>query len=436
MAFAPPEALSCPSCAGSVAVRPELGTRAVACTYCGSVLGLSAGQLGVLGQMDPKVGPGQPIAAGDEAVFFDEPHLVTGWLRYEGWDSESRWRWDEWQLVSDSGVPRYLSHSDDEGWTLQTPVRPTPPIEGRKIFLRGKPAFITERSPATITALRGELTWVPRLGETLRTIEARRGKERYSAELTADEVEVVGGPRLSEREVWAAFGRDDLLAEAEARVEARRRRRSGYRAMALVSLVAAGLFVLAGHWAERQEREVLRGVTSYVATPPDSIPSAGADTLVQVYTSVPVGTISIAEVPDDRYSVRVALSDAPLGRRDTTDRVYGSVTTPVLFARLYVEEPDGDLHHLNVGSRAYDFEARSRTDSAAVYTTTGSFMPVQAGAHTVRVMVSHTAPPRLEITATATTGWRRAEPYQIAGMVAALLGVVLFLAGGMRRIDP
>ncbi|MEL6617177.1 MAG: hypothetical protein AAFQ43_15655, partial [Bacteroidota bacterium] len=83
-----PDTLTCPNCGGSVEVHPERGSKAAMCTYCGSVLELGAQQLDIIGQMNPKERPKQPIVPGDEATFFGENHLVMGWMRYKGWDDE------------------------------------------------------------------------------------------------------------------------------------------------------------------------------------------------------------------------------------------------------------------------------------------------------------------------------------------------------------
>ncbi|HLA64091.1 MAG TPA: DUF4178 domain-containing protein, partial [Rhodothermales bacterium] len=200
--------LQCPSCAGSVELHPGRGAQAAACRYCGSVIDLTTDQAAVLGQLNPKVGPTIPIEPGMEAVLDGERHLVLGWLRYTGHDDEETWTWDEWQLVGDSGAVRYLSHAKDEGFTLQAPVRPVAPFHyaDKSIAVPGGRAHVTERSEARITALRGELTWRPRLGHTLQVLEARGpGGSRYSGEWTDGEVELSGGHVLPARAVQQAF---------------------------------------------------------------------------------------------------------------------------------------------------------------------------------------------------------------------------------------
>ena len=232
--------LQCPSCGGTVEIHPDRGPKAVVCRYCGSVLDLSADQLDILGQTSPKARPGVPIEPGMTATFGGVEHLVIGWVRYQGWDSEDRWSWDEWQLVDERGTPHYLSR-DENGFSLQTRVRPVKrfyPARSRFIDVPGGRAVVKERSPAKITALRGELTWRPRLGQTLQVLDAvGPGGRVYSAEYSSAEIELVGGPRLSEQAVWRAFGRDDLAREAARKATRREERQKLAVLCALATLV-------------------------------------------------------------------------------------------------------------------------------------------------------------------------------------------------------
>ncbi|MGB3543726.1 DUF4178 domain-containing protein, partial [Rubrivirga sp.] len=225
------ENLQCPNCGGQVEVHPDRGSKSVVCTHCGSVLDLTSKQLEILGRVKPRFKPNQDIMPGAEGTFEGERHVVTGWLRYKGWDDEDTWTWDEWQLVSDSGTARYLSYSRDEGFLLQSPVRPTPKVGRGGIELPDGRVRFHEQSPAKITGMAGELTWRPKLDVTLQVAEARKGTMQYSVELTADEVEVVGGKRLADVTVWKALGRDDILGamskrqlEAEERAAKRKER--------------------------------------------------------------------------------------------------------------------------------------------------------------------------------------------------------------------
>ena len=403
-----PEVLQCPNCAGNVEIHPERGSKAAACTYCGSVLDLTTRQLDILGQMKPGAKPSKPIEPGDEAVFAGERHLVTGWLRYRGWDDEESWRWDEWQLVSDSGTVRYLSWYSGDGWTLQTAIRPTPQVGRGGIKLPEGTARVKEVSPAKITAMRGELTWRPKLGATLQVMEAQRGGQHYSAELTADEIEVSGGPRVPEREVWKAFGRDDILRAMDERAERARQRRKGLRRGALLCLLATVGFFFAMGWAASQGQSVASLSAAFVAQErgqPE--PLAPAQTRVVVRERFELGAVPVDDTGD---AYEVALTAEPEG--------FGRAT-----GDLYVQEPDGDTYEL--GSFALG--------ASGLFSR--AFTPQVSGQHTLIAFVESTSPERIAFSADVRTGIWAAGPFGLAMFASLLLGVVLFLAGGVGRIE-
>jgi len=210
--------LKCPSCGGSVEIQGGDEVKTVVCTYCGSVLDLTSEQAAILGQIDKRIKPNRPIELGMEGTFKDEKHQVIGWLRYQGWDDEDRWRWDEWLLAAASGKYRWLSYDDEEGFVLQEKIQPTAPFDPQTATTIETPdgtARITERNPARIIALNGELTWKANVGDEIKYLEARRNGQRYSVEYSAEAIEVLAGQTLSEQEVWTAFGREDLAAQVE-----------------------------------------------------------------------------------------------------------------------------------------------------------------------------------------------------------------------------
>jgi hypothetical protein len=71
-------------------------------------------------------------------------------------------------------------------------------------------ARVIERAKARIVALAGELTWRGKVGDEIKYIDAKRGGNPYSVEYSREEIELLEGHRLSESQVWKAFGREDL----------------------------------------------------------------------------------------------------------------------------------------------------------------------------------------------------------------------------------
>jgi len=235
------EAIKCPKCGGALELRGGSAAKTLVCDFCRSVIDLTQEQAAVVGQIKRKARPAMPIELGMEGTFDGELCQVIGWIRYEGWDDEDRWRWDEWLLASSKGEFRWLSYDTEEGFLIQEKIAPTEPFDPRRsVFVPtpGGRARVTERSPARIIALAGELTWQAKVGERIKYLEAVRGSARYSVEYTKDEIELLEGRALSALEVWRAFGREDLVERAlqEEKVKGR------YRLLA----IACGIFAAFG----------------------------------------------------------------------------------------------------------------------------------------------------------------------------------------------
>ncbi len=205
--------------------------------------------------------------------------------------------------MGDAGTVRYLSYSRDEGFVLQTPIRPTPSVSRRGIDLPDGRVGFSEVGPAKITAMAGELTWRPRLGETLQVAEAKRKGTHYSAELTADEVEVVGGESLTPRETWTMLGRADKIADLDAReARARARRRSALR-LAFACAVAALGFAAAAVLVAGSSGTTIAEGTVVVDVEPFEAPSVATeralvrlDTIPVVGVRLPAGRAVVVEL--------------------------------------------------------------------------------------------------------------------------------------------
>ncbi|MBN1217966.1 MAG: DUF4178 domain-containing protein [Anaerolineae bacterium] len=211
------EALKCPQCGGSVDIQGRADVRTVVCRYCGSILNLTEQQAAVIGQANQRIRPLMPIELGMEAKFNNETHQVIGWLRYEGWDDEDRWRWDEWLLASASGKYLWLSYDREEGFILNKKIKPLVPFSPQtatSIQVPGGTAHVTERASAKVIALKGELTWQANIGERVGYFDAKAGSTPYSVEYTKDEIELYEGQPLSDVEVWTAFGQEDRVKKA------------------------------------------------------------------------------------------------------------------------------------------------------------------------------------------------------------------------------
>lgn len=208
--------MQCPNCGTPFEIHSD-DIKTVVCNSCDDILDLTQDQLAVLGQNNPAIKPLVPIELGMTGTFWKEAHMVVGWLRYEGRGDGETWQWDEWLLHSASGELRWLSYSPEEGFTIYKPLEPTAPFDARMatvIPVPGGQAYVVERAQATIKALKGELSWRAKVGDEIGYLDAERGDAMYSVEYNDEELDLLGGRRISEDKIWKTFGREDLAAQA------------------------------------------------------------------------------------------------------------------------------------------------------------------------------------------------------------------------------
>ncbi|MBN1994583.1 MAG: DUF4178 domain-containing protein [Anaerolineae bacterium] len=297
------ELLQCPHCGGNLDLRGGADIKTLVCSYCSSVLDLTSEQAAVIGQSEKRVRPMMPIEPGMEATFKDEVHQVIGWIRYEGWDDEDRWRWDEWLLVSAAGQYRWLSYDPEEGFILNEKIQPLAPFDPRtasSIQVPGGAARVTERAPARIIALKGELTWQCKIGDQLAYFDARRGSVAYSVEYTQDEVELYQGQPLTDVEVWTAFGRQDLMKKAgETAV--------WNRAFAILAAFSVLLVIFSclgavftgftGELVTEEQFQLVKSEEQFQTIGPINLTQAGKVHQIQLQAgSLPVNTWAVVEV--------------------------------------------------------------------------------------------------------------------------------------------
>ena len=212
------EAITCPSCAGSVKLQCT-ETVTVVCSYCSSVVDLSSEQAEVV-QKNLSTKPSQPIEPGMPCTFEGIEFLCVGWMRFKGYDDEDSWRWEEWLLINQKdGNLRWLSWDDESGFALveKQPIDTAfNPFQTSKIITRDGPVSIAERGDARILAILGELTWKANIGDTFHTLEGHKGKIGYSVEYTSDEMELFRETPLHEADVWEAFGKHELAGAVRA----------------------------------------------------------------------------------------------------------------------------------------------------------------------------------------------------------------------------
>src|SRR5574341_208455 len=152
--------LQCPNC-GSALSQHLANAQTLVCPACHSSISIGVGAAQTLGEGSQLGKPPKPIKPGDRATFGKADFFVLGRVDYTGWDDEDRWYWTEWLLGGADGRLAWLSYDDEDGFVMYRKIRFYEPFNvSTGIFLSTKAgkAVVTERYPAQIVGVEGELT--------------------------------------------------------------------------------------------------------------------------------------------------------------------------------------------------------------------------------------------------------------------------------------
>lgn len=397
--------LTCPNCGGQVELRGGEQSLSAVCEHCQTVLDLTSEADLQVGTARPRIRPRVPIHPGMEMTWEGERYQVLGWLQYEGWDDEDRWRWDEWLLVSGSGAFLWLSYDDEAGFTLQRKVPlPAEQMQGydpRRAFhiptSHGN-VRVKERAPAKVVQMAGEFTWRVKVGDRMNYLDASSRGKRYSLEYTKEEIELFEGTPLKAEQVWRAFGREDL-AEREVK---RARRQAAFRTVAalcglfaLIGLLGAGVALVSGQAVLRKEV-----------------------TLNQGSTAVNIGSFVVSK-PNRPHQVRLRTSGMPVNNWAVVDvTAYGPAEGEFyLFSAEFWDEEGRD-------SEGYWHEKDYREENV--------FVPDEAGPYRLELSMEEATVPQIPVQVIVREGVilsRYFFLYSCAAIAAAFM-LLVFSAGG------
>jgi hypothetical protein len=202
--------LACPRCGAAI---PQFNAQAqtLTCRSCNATL--TEGRNGLTPGPDAQLPPARiPINVGQTLPLDGASQIVLGRVRYRGWewpDTSEQWTWDEWLIGRPDGRLSWLVH-DEHGLSLYTKVRQWGPFDvkhGATIPLGDRRQVpVSERYPAEVLGVEGELTSRIVAGDQLFAVEGRSGATRCSVEATEHELECTCGRVLTKAEVTAAFG--------------------------------------------------------------------------------------------------------------------------------------------------------------------------------------------------------------------------------------
>jgi ribosomal protein S27E len=204
--------LKCPQCGASV---PQFSADAqtLACPRCHATL--NEDMEGIKAARGVKLPNARvPIKVGQKLTFEGVAYFVLGRVLYQGWDpddSSDHWSWNEWQLGSSDGRLVWLAH-DEHGLSIFNKMRIREPFDAQGDASvpvgNGQRAMVTERYPAKIVGVEGELSWKAGRGDKLMMVEAKQGVKSYSVQVSPEELEVYSGQVLSKEAITAALGED------------------------------------------------------------------------------------------------------------------------------------------------------------------------------------------------------------------------------------
>ncbi len=212
------QAIKCTACSASLDVLGGHRTKSLTCGYCGSVMDRHAGFQTVQEYQDRPDRPATPLAIGMQATLKDVLFTIIGMIEYVSHQSGDGWaesyRWVSFQLYSPTHGYCWLTYNKGHYFfsyrTREMPDPVTPERLWPKVELTvDKRKFrMFERYVAQIAYVEGELTWIAKLGDKVRVVEAIDPPAMFSYEQTEHEIEYSIGEYMEPAQVHEAFGID------------------------------------------------------------------------------------------------------------------------------------------------------------------------------------------------------------------------------------
>ncbi len=277
MSLKPIGQIQCPNCGAKLDIKTGLRARTFACEYCGSVLEPSGEIVALQDQHDikEKYRPQSFIKLGMTAKFLGHEYQVVGRIRVEGSDPVETWYWDEWFLMSEQGFPLWLTE-DAGSFSLMRVFVPTTFInpyynlefpasfQDAKDYILGDVKQTIRPDPngplydaedfgiARIVFLEGEFTWKAKPSEELIYFDYRKGKKRFSMEISRNEIQLIRGKVLTEKQVRSAFGLPASASESkntDAKKKKSRKKKGVSGIVVLTGLIISVLLLVLAGWA-------------------------------------------------------------------------------------------------------------------------------------------------------------------------------------------
>ena len=169
---------TCSFCGADVAFRSAASACAV-CSYCRSTLVRDGETLRKVGESASLFDNHSPLQLGASGRYLGEAFTLIGRVQW----AYPAGTWNEWRALFDNGRSGWLAE-DNAGhvFGFDAPVPADAPMQGslqagQRTMVDGRAWDVASVYACTWTAAEGELTWVPRKGESLTVAELRNAQD-------------------------------------------------------------------------------------------------------------------------------------------------------------------------------------------------------------------------------------------------------------------
>ena len=211
-------ALNCTTCGSPLPALAGHKAKALVCSYCGSVMDRHDGYK-VLAQYRDMPRPDGPFTLGDGGEILGVHQTVVGIVGVQSRIEGQTYYWTNYQLYSPTHGYSWMTWNDGH-LTHSRRVRDGTDHTQANFYPKGEfsamgRAFkMFESYDAVIHYIEGELTWVPKLRDSVRVIDGIAPPHGFSLAMTDGEMETELQTYLNRTEVLESFGFADDLPSA------------------------------------------------------------------------------------------------------------------------------------------------------------------------------------------------------------------------------
>ncbi len=199
--------VQCTQCGAPLDLHGGHKVRSLTCGYCGSQMDAHKDYQIIKAHQNTSERPLSPFKLGMQGKIKQVLFTLIGMVEYE---SEGE-RWLDFQLYSPTHGYAWLSQSQGHySFTRRVRSIPTPSqvkqFKAKKtVRIKGKKLKLFEKYQSKITYVEGELTWIAKLGQSSKTVDAIAPPYGLSYESNGKELEYSWEEYLNRDELFQAF---------------------------------------------------------------------------------------------------------------------------------------------------------------------------------------------------------------------------------------